>query len=74
MKDGWLMFYLVKAYDLEPISHQSFINGRSGNVLCDGQSIGLIGELHPEVLEHWQISMPISVVELDVDPLCRDDS
>lgn len=69
-----LMFYFVKAYDLEPISHQSFIEGRSGNVLCDGQSIGLIGELHPEVLEHWQISMPISVVELDVDWLCRDGS
>ena len=69
-----LMFYFVKAYALEPISHSSFIEGRSGTILCDGQSIGLIGELHPEVLENWQISMPISVVELDVAPLCRDDS
>lgn len=67
-----LMFYLVKDYDLEPVSHGSFLEGRSGKILCHGQSIGLIGELHPEVLENWQISMPISVVELDVDPLCSD--
>ena len=69
-----LMFYLVKDYELEPLSHESFLDGRAGTILCQGQSRGLIGELHPEVLENWGISVPISVCELDVDWLCSDSS
>lgn len=67
-----LMFYLVKDYELEPLSHGSFLDGRAGTILSQGQPVGLIGELHPEVLENWGISVPISVVELDVDWLCAD--
>jgi len=67
-----LMYYLVQDYTLEPITHGSFLDGRVGKIMVRGQSIGLIGELHPEVLEAWQISMPISVFELEVDGLCRE--
>lgn len=67
-----LMFYLVKDYELEPVSHESFLDGRAGSILCQGQSRGLIGELHPEVLENWGISVPVSVFELDVDWLCSN--
>ena len=67
-----LMFYLVKDYELEPLSHESFLDGRAGTILSQGQSVGLIGELHPEVLENWGISVPISVFELDVDWLCAE--
>lgn len=69
-----LMFYLVKDYELEPLSHDSFLDGRAGTILSQGQPVGLIGELHPEVLENWGISVPISVFELDVDWLCADGS
>ena len=69
-----LMFYLVKDYALEPLSHGSFLDGRAGTILCQGQSVGMIGELHPAVLENWGISVPISVFELDVDWLCGDSS
>ena len=69
-----LMFYLVKDYELEPLNHASFLDGRAGTILSHGQPVGLIGELHPEVLENWGISVPISVFELDVDWLCSDSS
>jgi phenylalanyl-tRNA synthetase beta chain len=68
-----LMYYLVQDYTLEPTTHGSFLEGRVGRIMVGGQSLGLIGELHPEVLEAWQISMPISVFELEVDALCRED-
>ena len=67
-----LMFYLVKDYALKPLSHGSFLDGRAGTILSQGQPVGLIGELHPEVLENWGISVPVSVFELDVDWLCAD--
>ena len=68
-----LMYYLVQDYTLEPTTHKSFLDGRVGKIMVEGKSIGLIGELHPEVLEAWQISMPISVFELEVDALVREE-
>lgn len=67
-----LMFYLMQDYELQPMSHGSFMEGRAGTILCGGHAIGLIGELHPEVLENWHITMPISVFELTVDLLCGE--
>lgn len=64
-----LLFYLDRPYTLEPISHPSFLDGRAGRIVSNGRPIGLIGELHPEVLEHWQIGMPSVVFELEVDAL-----
>jgi phenylalanyl-tRNA synthetase beta chain len=67
-----LLFYLDRPYTLEPISHRSFLDGRAGRIVSNGRAIGLIGELHPEVLEHWQVSMPSVVFELEVDALVRE--
>ncbi len=64
-----LMYHLVRTYTLEPTSHGSFLEGRVGKIICEGQTIGLIGELHPEVLEAWQINMPVALFELEVEPL-----
>ena len=65
-----LMYYLVQDYTLDPTTHGSFLDGRVGKVMVKGQSIGWIGEIHPEVLEAWHISMPVSAFELEVDSLC----
>ena len=64
-----LMFYLDQPYTLEPAVHPSFLEGRAGRILSNGRPVGLIGELHPEVLEHWQLGMPSVVFELEVDGL-----
>ncbi|MGH7236446.1 MAG: phenylalanine--tRNA ligase subunit beta [Nitrospiraceae bacterium] len=66
-----LLFYLDRPYTLEPISHRSFLDGRAGRIVSNGRAIGLIGEVHPEVLEHWQVSMPSVVFELEVDALAE---
>lgn len=64
-----LMFYLNHPYSLEPFAHPSFLGGRAGRILSNGRPVGLIGELHPEVLEQWQVTMPAVVFELEVDAL-----
>lgn len=64
-----LLFHLDRPYTLEPISHRSFLDGRAGRIVSNGRAVGLIGELHPEVLELWQVSMPSVVFELEVDAL-----
>lgn len=61
-----LMYYLSWPYSLEPTTHRSFFDGRVGRILCGEKVLGYIGELHPEVLEAWQITMPISAFEFQV--------
>ena len=61
-----LMYYMVWPYDLEPVSHPSFLDGRVGRIHCQDQVVGYIGEFHPEVLEAWQIDMPTSGFEFEV--------
>ena len=63
-----LMYYMAWQYELEPVSHPSFLDGRVGQIRCEGQEVGYIGEFHPEVLEAWQIDMPTSGFEFEIMP------
>lgn len=64
-----LMYYLQIECKLIPVKHPSFIDGRSGYICVGDEEVGLIGEVHPEVLTNWEIHMPCSVFEMDVDKL-----
>ena len=60
-----LFYHLGQEYSLEPVQHPSFLEGRAGHIIVAGKPVGGIGEVHPEVLERWQISVP--VVSFDVN-------
>ncbi len=64
-----LFYYLSQTYQLEPLQHPSFLEGRAGLILSQGKRVGLIGEIHPEVLERWQIAVPAVAFEVDVTQL-----
>jgi phenylalanyl-tRNA synthetase beta chain len=64
-----LFYYVNQAYSLEPIQHPSFLAGRVGGIVSGGKQIGVIGELHPEVLERWQIGVPAVAFEIDLTEL-----
>ncbi|MEO6203470.1 MAG: phenylalanine--tRNA ligase subunit beta [Nitrospirales bacterium] len=61
-----LMYYMVWPYELEPVTHPSFLEGRVGRIRCNGHAVGYLGEFHPEVLEAWQIDMPTSGFEFEI--------
>ncbi|MCP9446640.1 MAG: phenylalanine--tRNA ligase subunit beta [Nitrospira sp.] len=63
------LYYLGKTYGLEPIPHPSFLDGRVGTIVVSGTPIGLIGEIHPEVLERWQIAMPVVAFEVNLSQI-----
>ena len=46
-----------------------FIPGRCATVLIGDTPAGVLGEVHPRVLEVWGIERPASAFELDLDPL-----
>ncbi|MFH0836472.1 MAG: phenylalanine--tRNA ligase subunit beta [Candidatus Micrarchaeota archaeon] len=59
-----LMNSLKMDFSLRKKNFKQFINGRSGFIDVAGNSIGVIGEVHPEVLENWGIHVPCSAFEI----------
>lgn len=64
-----LFYYLGISYRLEPAEHPIFMPGRCGNIMVEGKSLGLIGEINPEVLDRWKITMPCAAFEVNLDSL-----
>jgi phenylalanyl-tRNA synthetase beta chain len=56
-------------YEINPFSHTSFIDGRCATVICNDDSIGIFGELHPQVITNFDLSSPINAFELDVEEM-----
>ena len=64
-----LLYYLVKDYTLRPVSMPFYFEGRAGEVVIAGRTVGHIGEIHPEVLTNFGITMPCAAFEIHVDAL-----
>ena len=64
-----LFYYLSCEYDLEESTDPRFIPGRAASIIYKGKTIGVFGELHPELLENWGVSMPSSAGEIDIEAL-----
>ena len=46
-----------------------FQPGRRADVLLNGQKLGELGQVHPEVLQAWDISLPVYMAELSFEAL-----
>ena len=58
-------------FDLTPLEHPSLISGRTGeiNVVTDAGkniNVGILGEIHPQVLLNWNMNTPVSILEIDM--------
>ncbi len=49
--------------------HPSFIKGRSGTVFIANIKVGIIGEVHPQVLNNWNLIRPVAAFELNLDEI-----
>ncbi|MBS7653490.1 phenylalanine--tRNA ligase subunit beta [Candidatus Bathyarchaeota archaeon] len=56
-------------YSLEETSHGSFIDGRAGKIIVEGEKAGLIGEIHPQVLQNWNLENPAAAFEIELDKI-----
>ncbi len=64
---------LAQAFDVElatpPTEHPTFISGRTAEVVLDGESAGVIGEVHPKVLVEHDLELPVAAFEFELDAL-----
>jgi phenylalanyl-tRNA synthetase beta chain len=64
-----LFYYLSREYDVEESSDPRFIPGRAAAIVCGGKQTGVFGEIHPEVLENWGVTVPCTACEINLDLL-----
>ena len=64
-----LLYFLDHKYEVKESSDPRFIPGRQAAVLVDGKEVGIFGEVHPQVLENWSITVPCAAAELDLEDL-----
>jgi len=66
-----ILEYLLKMfnlnYNIKEGSHTSFIDGRCGEILINNKSVGVIGEIHPKVLQDNRIDMPVASIDIKTE-------
>jgi len=51
------------------LEHGSFLEGRAASIRIGNEQAGILGELHPQVLENWGIQNPAAAFELNAQML-----
>ncbi|MDR0731581.1 MAG: phenylalanine--tRNA ligase subunit beta, partial [Treponema sp.] len=64
-----LFYYLSRNYTVEESDDSRFIPGRAAAILYDGRPAGVFGEIHPQVLENWGLTVPCAALEIDIESL-----
>jgi phenylalanyl-tRNA synthetase beta chain len=66
-----LFYYLFREYNVQESDDPRFISGRAAAIHYKGKAIGVFGEIHPEVLENWGVTVPCIAGEIDLDALIK---
>lgn len=56
-------------WDAVASDDEAFIDGRRADIIVEGKEVGVFGELHPEVLEAFDLTMPVVGFEIDLSKL-----
>ncbi|MEM7819558.1 MAG: phenylalanine--tRNA ligase subunit beta [Candidatus Aenigmatarchaeota archaeon] len=64
-----IMRNLGLKYNLVKKEHPSFISGRCAEIKINNESIGIIGEIHPKVLNNWKLEKPVVAFEINLNKI-----
>ena len=75
-----LFYYLSRGYEVEELNSAlaepdpRFIPGRAAVIIYKGKKAGVFGEIHPQALENFGITVPCTAGEIDLDTLILDNN
>jgi len=58
-------------WQIKGTKHASFIDGRAGIAIVEGTEVGIVGEVHPKVLEVWNFENPTAAFELNMEKIIK---
>jgi phenylalanyl-tRNA synthetase beta chain len=56
---------------IEKTKHPTFIDGRVAEAIVENVRVGILGEVHPRVLNAWKIENPVAAFELNMSKILR---
>ncbi|HKZ93655.1 MAG TPA: phenylalanine--tRNA ligase subunit beta [Candidatus Bathyarchaeia archaeon] len=59
----------VKRWEIKPTNHPSFIEGRTAIIQLKRRAMGILGEIHPAVLNNFELEKPTNAFEIDLEAL-----
>lgn len=68
-----LLYYLDHKYEVKETEDPRFIPGRQAGILVNGKQVGIFGEIHPQILENWQVGVPCVAGEIDLEVLMASE-
>jgi phenylalanyl-tRNA synthetase beta chain len=54
-------------YNIKETNDSSFIKGRAGKIIIEGKEIGVLGEISPQLIENFEVEMPVVGMELTLE-------
>jgi phenylalanyl-tRNA synthetase beta chain len=57
----------LKLWKIKAAKYPSFIEGRAATIMHKDKLIGIIGEIHPEVLNNFELETPTAAFEFDLE-------
>ncbi len=61
-----LMRNLGISFKLKRSAHPSFIPGRVSEIFVNSKPLGVVGEVHPQVLNNWGVENPVAAFEVEL--------
>jgi len=61
----------LKKWQFKEAKHPSFLEGRTATIQVKGRQLGVIGEIHPEILNNFELENPTAAFEIDLEPLIK---
>jgi phenylalanyl-tRNA synthetase beta chain len=59
----------LRRWEIKPIRHSSFLEGRAAAIYLKRKELGVLGEIHPEVLNNFELENPTSAFEIDIEEI-----
>ncbi|KAF7651247.1 hypothetical protein LDENG_00113550 [Lucifuga dentata] len=57
-----------EGFHIQATDDSTFFPGRCAEIFVRGKSVGLLGVLHPDVINRFELTMPCSALEMDIEP------
>ncbi|XP_006637645.1 phenylalanine--tRNA ligase beta subunit [Lepisosteus oculatus] len=57
-----------EGYYIQAAEDSTFFPGRCAEIFARGRNVGRLGVLHPDIITRFELTMPCSALDLDVEP------
>lgn len=69
--ESLLMNLGLKNWTVKETNHPSFLAGRAATVSLGDTELGVVGEIHPEVLNNFELENPTGAFEIDLQKIIK---